>query len=190
MAEYHTFYENQKKIELTLDWQNYYRSSLSRPQINHCYEVTYLTSHSSYSEIGFSCVYQTRTFVSFYQNKGFMRKTNDTAVEDVYYTCDITAKQGDTVQVCYNSVTRMFHLIKGNEKCSEEISLPNPDTWFAYLDHAIYQPEDHVSVNVGTKPFVNRIPAGFQLWFVQVKTCSNYLTPHLLNFLSIYLLSL
>ena len=190
MVEYHTFYENQKTIELTLNWQNYYRSSLSRSDINHCYEVTYLSEHSSYSEIGFSCVYQTRTFVSFYQNQGLMRKINDIEKDDVYYDCNITADKGETVQVCYNSITHMFHLIKGEQKCSQEISFPNPDTWFAYLDHANYIPEDTVSVNLGTKSFVNPMPIGFQPWFVQIKTCSHYLTLHPSSFVFIYLLSL
>ena len=161
---FHTFYESDKSNIFSLEYGNYYRSSLSRKDIKHCFEFSILSLKSNRIEIGFTCSYNERTFVSIYQEiQGAIRMINGGSHK--YYNCSIRQQEGDTIIVCYDSINNIFIIGKSDNKCYIEIEpFPNPVTWFAYLDHGQDTGND-VSINVGRSQFKNPIPEGYQPWY-------------------------
>ena len=163
MPQYYTFYESDSKLDFTLQWQNYYRSSISRKTIKHCIEYTILKMNSNCVQVGFSCAYHQRTFISLYQYwNAIIRKVND---KESYFPCGIRYSQGDTIEACYDSTEQIMQVIKGDENCTSKITFPNPVTWFVYLDHGQNEDmSDKISLNIGKTAFHNRIPSGYQPW--------------------------
>ena len=153
---YHTFYENENNIELNLKYNNYFRSSISRKTIKHCYEFTILMMSNDAIEAGFSCSYNQRTFVSIFQhNKGILHMINSQAT---FYSCNIKYQENDVIEVCYDSQTSYFSIIKGTSNCSQAFKFSNPITWFAYLDNGGLDGENKVSLNLGREEFINPLP--------------------------------
>ena len=159
---YYTFYENENNIELSLNWNKYFRSSISRKTIKHCYEFTVLKRTHDAIEAGFSCSYNQRTFVSIYQyNQGILHMINS---KSMFYSCEIKYQENEAIELCYDSQTSKFSIIKGTENCTQTLKFSNPITWFAYLDSGT-EGENIVSLNLGRKRFVNSLPAGYSPWF-------------------------
>ena len=160
---YHVFFEDDDNIEITLSWMNYYRSSISRKNIKHCFEFTLLSEVSNKgAEIGFSSSINNRTFVAFYQhNNGILYMDNG---EKYVKDCSIRQSIRETVQICYDSSSENLIIIKGDATCKETISLSNKQSWYAYLDHG-ETPSERVSLNMGSNKFINQIPEGFSPWF-------------------------
>ena len=186
---FHTIYENEKHLEFTLSGGNYFRSSTSKKEIKHCYEITPLETLSAGAEFGFSCVYHTRTFVAFY-SRTLLGKYNDNTSLNQQYPCnDISISKGETLEVCYDSLTNMFKVIKNDKSCEHEVQFSNPETWFVYLDHVYSETSDKVSLNLGREPFKNPIPKGFEPWFTQwrLQTVSRlfFFRPSVFIFLSV-----
>ena len=190
MVKYHTFYEYEDNIELTLSFDNYYRSSISRASVKHCYEFTILNEMASYGfEIGFSCVYNARTFVAAYEEK-ILRKINN---NDKNYKCDdFKYKQGDTIEVCYDSVKQNFTIINNKYFCTAIVEFTSPVTWFAYLDHQSGG-TDSVSLNLGKKTFSNPLLQGYEPWFsienIEIYSNNQYQSFHSKVFVSLFLFS-
>ena len=159
---YHTFYENETEIILDLSFGQYYRSSNSRKEIKHCIEFELIEQDTKSAEVGFSCVYNSRTFTGYYQfKKGILiMKDGESSFKDCHIKQDI----GETVEVCYDSLTTELIIIKGNDKCTENVRLPNPITWFAYVDYGSSQSQGKISLNIGNQKFINPIPNGFEPW--------------------------
>ena len=168
-VSYHTFYDDAQEITLSLG--NYYRSSESKKNLHHCYEFTIIGQFSGYSEMGFSSVYHTRTFVAYY-DKNILRKYNNNDTTNSVFDCSIKGNDGDTFQVCYNSLTSQFHLITKEKHCQHNIPMDDPVTWFIYLDHSVFGKEDKIRLNLGKRKFMHQMPSGFLPWSSQSqKTC-------------------
>ena len=186
---YHTFYENETNIILSSTFDNYFRSSISRKEIKHCIEFKLLETETKAVEVGFSCSYNSRTFVSYYQYKqGILIMKNG---KSTFLDCSIEQNIGETIEICYNSLTTELKIIKNSKICTEKVSLPNPITWFAYVDHGD-DTKSKISLNLGKQKFINKIPKGYETWissFNLKNTCkirSKILIIYLINILSLY----
>ena len=171
---YHVFFEDDDNLEFDLAWENYYRSSISRKSIKHCYESTRLTKKEDDIEVGFSCSINSRTFVAYYpKEKGILYRKNG---NNYFVDCPIKQNINEAVLVCYDSFAENITVIKGDLLCESHISLNNKQSWYAYLDHGRTDSEK-ISVNFGMNRFINSIPKGFKPWFHknnQIITCSQH----------------
>ena len=88
----------------------YYRSSNSRKEIKHCVEFKLIELETKSVEVGFSSVYNTRTFIAFYQAKqGIIIMENGNGS---FKKCPIKQDIGEVVEVCYDSLTTGLLIIK------------------------------------------------------------------------------
>ena len=182
MFQYHTFYENDDDLVFNLTHNNYYRSSVSRKEIKHCFEFEILENKTLYQfEVGFSCAYDSRTFVSVYHPRGIMRKISDSDNDNQYFDCDAEYKKGDIVEVCYDSIQKNFSVFNNNYHCSQIVSFDSPVTWFAYLDHSDTG-SDMISLNLGMNKFSNQIPKGYEPWYIDFN--SYYMKRHSIAYLN------
>ena len=160
---YNTLYENETEHIIDVSYRKSYRSSTSKKEIKHCIESTVLAGSSLKSEVGFSCSYNQRSFLSlYYYNGPVILQLIDDAMST--YPCSITQNIGDTVEICYDSIEKDVVIIKDNEKCQMKLTFDNPNTWFAYADHGDDGQSNTISVNLGMKPFHNKVPTGFSKW--------------------------
>ena len=178
---FHTFYEYENDLRFELNWSNYYRSSLSRKVVKHCFESTLLeTSPEKSHQVGFTWLYNERSFLSFYQYSSgillFLSSESKT-----YLKCNIEQDIDETIELCFDSIKSQFIIIKNEQKCNQTINnLPKAVTWFLYLDHSQYSAESveysKVLINAGKHRFINKLPEGFKKWFNNEnnKTCKQF----------------
>ena len=174
---YHTFYEYESNLQFELNFSNYYRSSMSRKSVKHCFESTLLdSSYQQSHQVGFSCSYNERQFVSFYPySQSILLYLNG---QTQLFGCSIQQDIGETIEICFDSDASNFTIIKNDEKCNAIISFPKVVTWFLYLDHSNHSTEaakydfSKVLINAGKNNFINQIPDGYEKWYTSEKSCN------------------
>ena len=124
------------------------RSDFYISRVKHCYEVT--IEEGCYTlEVGFSPVESGRVFVTLLYNR-FLEMNKS---QEYYKISDITISVGSTVMTCLDS----------KKSSMKYPNLNDFNTWYASLDSDMRCTDDaaNVIVNLGKKPFVNKMPRGF-----------------------------
>ena len=85
--------------------------------------------------------------------------------EKELHQCSVAQNIGETVQICYDSINSELIIINGVQKCTKEISLPDPVSWFAYADFGDIYSTGKISLNLGKENFINTLPQGYEKWY-------------------------
>ena len=138
------------------------RSNFYIEEVTHCFEATYVGGCEGF-EFGFTPSNYVRTFVIlWYPSAPYVaEKFNE---NDYTYKLDITPVINEAVMVCLNSTNSTFSVIINNEMRSFQYSyIKDSRRWYAMIDagSSCQNTLVNVTVNLGRKQFVNKIPNGY-----------------------------